>query len=51
MQPGPQANMAEVTIDQSKLPGVKEGRGRAVERAPGPSGSQRRVPPEGGGPS
>lgn len=28
--------MAEVTIDQSKLPGVKEGRGRAVERAPGP---------------
>lgn len=24
VQPGPQANMAEVTIDQSKLPGVKE---------------------------
>lgn len=33
MQPGPQANMAEVTIDQSKLPGVSEGRGRAVEHA------------------
>lgn len=26
---GPRANMAEVGIDQSKLPGVKEGRGRA----------------------
>lgn len=38
-QLGHRANMSEVSIDQSKLPGVKEGRGRAVERAPGPSGS------------
>lgn len=27
-QPGPRPNMAEVSIDQSKLPGVKEGKGR-----------------------
>lgn len=37
---GPRPNMAEVTIDQSKLPGVKEGRGRGARRAgplPSPS--------------
>lgn len=41
-------DMAEVSIDQSKLPGVKEGRGRGVERARGspplPSPPAARVP-------
>lgn len=32
-RPGPRPNMAEVSIDQSKLPGVKEGRARGVRRA------------------
>lgn len=39
-RPGPWPNMAEVTIDQSKLPGVKEGRARGARRAgplPSPS--------------
>lgn len=32
-RPGPRPNMAEVSIDQSKLPGVKEGRARGVRLA------------------
>lgn len=43
-RPRPWPNMAEVSIDQSKLPGVKEGRGRVVKRARGPSPLPARVP-------
>lgn len=45
-QPGPRPDMAEVSIDQSKLPGVKEGRGRGVKRAgplPAPSAGSLRA--------
>lgn len=40
----PRPDMAEVSIDQSKLPGVKEGRSRGVKRARGPSPPAARVP-------